>query len=96
MSETMRAIVYRGPNDLRMESRPIPEITEDEALLRVGSSSICGTDLRIYHGEASQVYPRHSAYPGMRWRARSSRSVPYRHQPGQHFLHRPNRAGHLP
>jgi len=47
----MKAIVYHGPGDLRLESRPLPEIAPDEALLRVGRSSICGTDLRIYHGD---------------------------------------------
>lgn len=54
--ESMRAIVYHGPQDLRLEQLPIPEIASDEALLRVGSTSICGTDLRIYHGD-------HRKYP---------------------------------
>lgn len=52
----MRAVVYHGPGDLRLEQRPLPEIAPDEALLHVGSSSICGTDLRIYHGD-------HRKYP---------------------------------
>ena len=54
--ETMKAIVYHGPHDLRLEQLPLPEIAPDEALLRVGSSSICGTDLRIRHGE-HRLYP---------------------------------------
>lgn len=51
MAETMRAAVYHGPEDLRVESRPIPRIGPDEALLKVVNTSICGTDLRIYKGD---------------------------------------------
>ncbi len=46
----MLAAVYHGPDDLRIEQVPKPEIGEGEALVRVLSASICGTDLRIYHG----------------------------------------------
>lgn len=52
----MRAVVYHAPHDLRLEQIPRPEVTPNSALLRVGSSSICGTDLRIYHG-AHRMYP---------------------------------------
>ena len=64
MIESMRAIVYHGPNDLRLEQRPVPSIADDEALLRVGSSSICGTDLRIYHGEHRKYTPGTVRIPG--------------------------------
>lgn len=46
----MLAAVYHGPNDLRVEDYPIPEIGLGEALLKVESAGICGTDLRILHG----------------------------------------------
>ena len=52
----MKAVVYHGPNDLRLEDRQIPEIKFDEALLRVLSACICGTDLRILHGN-HRLYP---------------------------------------
>lgn len=52
----MRAIIYHAPLDMRLERVPLPELAPDEALLRVGSSSICGTDLRIFHG-AHRMYP---------------------------------------
>ena len=55
--EKMRAAVYYGPHDLRVEEYPVPRIGSDEALLRVLSSGICGTDLRIYHG-AHHKYPQ--------------------------------------
>lgn len=52
----MLAAVYHGPNDLRVEERPVPEIGPDEALVRVLNASICGTDLRILHG-GHRMYP---------------------------------------
>lgn len=52
----MRAVVYHAPHDLRLENVPQPAVPPDSLLLRVGSSSICGTDLRIYHG-AHRMYP---------------------------------------
>lgn len=50
MSATMLAAVYHGPDDLRLERRPVPAIGEDELLLRVASTSICATDLRVAAG----------------------------------------------
>jgi L-iditol 2-dehydrogenase len=52
----VRALVYRGPGDLRVEERRALEPGSGEALLRVGACGICGTDLRIESGG-------HRAYP---------------------------------
>ena len=52
----MLAAVYHGPNDLRVEDVPIPEIQPGEVLMKVNSASICGTDLRILHG-GHRKYP---------------------------------------
>jgi L-iditol 2-dehydrogenase len=52
----MLAAVYHGPGDLRLEQVPLPQIGPDEALVKVLNASICGTDLRIYHG-AHRKYP---------------------------------------
>jgi L-iditol 2-dehydrogenase len=46
----MLAAVYHGPNDLRIEEVPVPEIGPGELLIKVLSASICGTDIRIIHG----------------------------------------------
>jgi L-iditol 2-dehydrogenase len=43
---TMMAAVYRGKDDVRMETVPVPEIGPGELLLRVHSCGICGTDLK--------------------------------------------------
>jgi L-iditol 2-dehydrogenase len=45
----MRAAVYRGMNDVRVETVPVPEIGPGEVLLRVAACGICGTDLKKIH-----------------------------------------------
>jgi L-iditol 2-dehydrogenase len=42
----MRAAVYRGVNDVRLEEVPVPEIGAGEILVRVHTCGICGTDLK--------------------------------------------------
>ncbi|WP_026441646.1 zinc-dependent dehydrogenase [Pseudacidobacterium ailaaui] len=46
---TMRAAVYRGVNDVRVETIPTPQIGPGEVLVRVHSCGICGTDLKKIH-----------------------------------------------
>jgi L-iditol 2-dehydrogenase len=43
---TMQAAVYRGVNDVRFETVPVPQIGPGEILLRVHSCGVCGTDLK--------------------------------------------------
>lgn len=43
---TMQAAVYRGVNDVRLETVPVPEIQAGEILVRVHTCGICGTDLK--------------------------------------------------
>jgi L-iditol 2-dehydrogenase len=43
---TMLAAVYRGKNDVRMETVPVPQIGAGELLVRVHTCGICGTDLK--------------------------------------------------
>ena len=43
---TMLAAVYRGKNDMRMETVPVPAIGPGELLVRVHTCGICGTDLK--------------------------------------------------
>jgi L-iditol 2-dehydrogenase len=42
----MQAAVYRGVNDVRLESVPVPAIGRGEMLVRVHSCGVCGTDLK--------------------------------------------------
>ena len=46
---TMRAAVYRGINDVRVETVPVPSIGAREVLIRVAACGICGTDLKKIH-----------------------------------------------
>jgi len=43
---TMLAAVYRGVNDVRLETVPVPAIGAGELLLRVHTCGVCGTDLK--------------------------------------------------
>ncbi len=49
--QQMRAGVYRGAGRVSVETVPIPEIGEGEALIRVAACGVCGTDVKkIQHG----------------------------------------------
>src|SRR5579864_7629590 len=48
---TMRALVFRGPNQIAVEQVPIPRPGPGEAVIRVTLTTICGTDLHILKGE---------------------------------------------
>ena len=59
---TMRAAVYRGINDVRVETVPIPlnadgKLGPGEALVRIDTCGICGTDLKKIHS-GSHSAPR--------------------------------------
>jgi L-iditol 2-dehydrogenase len=43
---TMLAAVYRGVNDVRLETVPVPVIGAGELLIRVHTCGVCGTDLK--------------------------------------------------
>jgi threonine dehydrogenase-like Zn-dependent dehydrogenase len=51
MKETMRATVFHGPHDLRVEEVPRPHPGAGEAVIKVTLTTICGTDLHILRGE---------------------------------------------
>jgi L-iditol 2-dehydrogenase len=46
---TMRAAVYRGVNDMRVETVPVPSIGPGELLVKIATCGICGTDLKKIH-----------------------------------------------
>ncbi|WP_353071372.1 zinc-dependent dehydrogenase [Tunturiibacter gelidiferens] len=49
VSETMRAAVYRGVDDVRVETIAVPEIGDGEVLVKIHTCGICGTDLKKIH-----------------------------------------------
>jgi len=50
-TSTMRALVFYGPNQIKLENVPIPRARAGEAVIRVTLTTICGTDLHILKGE---------------------------------------------
>ena len=49
--DRMKAVVFRGVNDLRIEEVPKPRPRAGEALIRIAVTTICGTDVHIVKGE---------------------------------------------
>lgn len=47
MMENYAAVLY-GPEDLRVEKWPIPDINEKEVLIEIDCVGICGSDLKFY------------------------------------------------
>ena len=48
---TMRAAVFHGVDDIRIEDVPRPHAGPGEAVIRVTMTTICGTDVHILRGE---------------------------------------------
>jgi alcohol dehydrogenase len=52
----MKALVYHGPQKISLDDVPVPKIIEpDDAIVRVTTSTICGTDIHIWHGGMPEV-----------------------------------------
>src|SRR5918993_4706451 len=48
---TMKAVVFHGINELRLEDVPKPQPKPGEAVIRITATTICGTDVHIVKGE---------------------------------------------
>lgn len=46
LPDSMKALVYRGINDLRIEDVEVPRIRPDELLVRVAACGVCPTDIK--------------------------------------------------
>ena len=54
----MRAMVYHGPGKAAWEQVPDPELTDEgDAIVRVDTTTICGTDLHILKGDLPECRP---------------------------------------
>ena len=54
----MKALVYHGPGERAWESVPDPTIQEPtDVVVRIDSTTICGTDLHILKGDVPEVQP---------------------------------------
>jgi threonine dehydrogenase-like Zn-dependent dehydrogenase len=54
----MKALCWCGPEDVRIEEVEKPTLLEpDDAILRVTTAAICGSDLHLYHGKIPRLVP---------------------------------------
>ena len=42
MTDTMQAVVFKGPLEVALESRPVPQIESTDALVAVRYTALCG------------------------------------------------------
>jgi alcohol dehydrogenase len=53
---TMKALVFHGPNNIALEDKPKPTIIlATDAIVRITTTTICGTDLHILKGDVTTV-----------------------------------------
>jgi alcohol dehydrogenase len=53
---TMKALVFHGPDSLALEDKPKPTIIQaTDAIVRITTTTICGTDLHILKGDVPTV-----------------------------------------
>jgi len=50
MANTMKAAVFEAVKVVKVKEVPIPEIGDDDVLIKVKLTGICGTDWSIYNG----------------------------------------------
>jgi alcohol dehydrogenase len=54
----MKALIFHGPGQRTWEETPDPTIVDPtDAIVRIDSSTICGTDLHILKGDVPEVTP---------------------------------------
>ena len=49
MADTMKAVMYYAPKDIRIEKIPVPSCGDDEIRVKVDACAVCGTDLKSYN-----------------------------------------------
>ncbi len=67
MAKKMKVTIFVEPGRIALDEKPIPDFGPLDALVRVTTTTICGTDVRIMKGE----YPARSPASGgpmlVRW-----------------------------
>lgn len=55
----MKAAVFYGVKDIRIEEQPMPVLGDTDVLVKVKACGVCGTDVHIFHGDkgAADVNP---------------------------------------
>ena len=53
----MKALVYTQPNEMQILDRPYPTLDTNEAVLKIESVGICGSDMHAFHGHDPRRKP---------------------------------------
>ena len=51
MTNKMKCAVFVEPNRIVLDEKPIPDVGPLDALIRITTTTICGTDVHILKGE---------------------------------------------
>src|SRR5215208_8397415 len=51
MTQKMKAAVFVKPGRIELDEKSIPEVGANDALMRITTTTICGTDVHILKGE---------------------------------------------
>ena len=55
---TMKALVWMGTKQVELMDAPVPDVTEpDDVIVKVTGTTICGSDLHLYHGSLQGITP---------------------------------------
>jgi threonine dehydrogenase-like Zn-dependent dehydrogenase len=49
--QTMKAAVFKGPGRIVLDEKPVPKAGPGEALVKITTTTICGTDIHILTGK---------------------------------------------
>ena len=51
MANMMKAAIFVEPGRIEIDDKPVPEIGDNDALIKITTTTICGTDVHILKGE---------------------------------------------
>ncbi|MCW1966891.1 MAG: alcohol dehydrogenase catalytic domain-containing protein [Anaerolineae bacterium] len=63
----MRAVIIEKPYQASLIERPMPSITPNQVLVKVGAVGICASDVEVYEGTRPADYVRYPCQPGHEW-----------------------------
>lgn len=60
----MKAAVYHGKHDVRVEEVPMKELKDNEVMIQVKYCGVCGTDIHIFNGDGGSYEVNPPLIPG--------------------------------
>ncbi|GBF60482.1 d-arabinitol dehydrogenase, partial [Trichophyton mentagrophytes] len=51
LPNSMKALRYSKPEEFSIVNIPLPELRENDVMIKVKACGVCGTDLHIHEGE---------------------------------------------